>query len=264
MYHSVPTPPQQPNMSSIMYVQNAQPEAISYYSTESFINPQPMQQLQPQRMPVLYTTTAAPQRMHGQPQQAIIPESYAPEMTPIYAYQLAPHEAGNKTGNIVCLVPTISSSNPQQFSMLMQSMGSNSSSFHTGPPLSTSEAHTTPQVMGQMLMPEHLQMALETRPPPPHGAMDSAAKAALLASPEVCRHYINGRCNRRKCRFLHPDVNSPTMHSLFPPPPRHTPSTVKSQHIAHVSPLTQYSSLSTTSLSSIHVPAPTPWEIRHY
>ena len=41
--------------------------------------------------------------------------------------------------------------------------------------------------------------------PPPAPPAQELNAAAPAAETKVCRHYLEGKCNRRKCRFLHPE-----------------------------------------------------------
>ncbi|CAJ1035381.1 hypothetical protein, conserved [Leishmania lindenbergi] len=260
MYHGVCTPPQQPSMTSIVYVQTTQPSPVAYYAAEPIIDQQSIQALQQHQVSLVYPGTAAPQRIHAPHQPTIIPETYASEATPFYAYQPTLKEASCNTGSLVCLVPTVAASSSQQLSMLMQSLSSNSPSFHSDLSLRTQETRAAPQMMQQMLTTEYVQPAMEAHGSLSQSVIDPSTKSPLLSSSEVCRHYINGRCNRRKCRFLHPDLRSPIMtsHVMYIAPD--AASIISNQSVPQVSPLTPYPSLSTPSLSAFHVPALTSWE----
>ncbi|TPP44705.1 LSM domain family protein [Leishmania donovani] len=144
MYHGVSTPPQHPQMASIVYVPSSQPNPVAYYAAEPVMNPHV------------------------------------------------------NTSNLVCLVPTVTANNSPQLPMLIQSLGSRSISFHADPALRTQETHATPQAMQQVLTPDYMQVAMETPVPLSQSAIDPAPKTNVMNSSEVCRHYINGRCNRRK------------------------------------------------------------------
>ncbi|KAG5467029.1 hypothetical protein LSCM1_01209 [Leishmania martiniquensis] len=257
IYQSVSKPLQQTQMASIVYVQNAQPNSMAYYATEPAINQQPMQQIQQQHSPFMYPVTASPQCMQGTPQQAIVPESYVAERTPFYAYQPALHETGS---NFVCLVPTVALNNSAQLSMLFHSLGSNSPSLHASPALLAQETHPTPQVMQQMLAVDSMQIMMESHAPQPQLTIEGSVKPSFPESSEVCRHYISGRCNRRKCRFLHPDLRNVNLPSAAAFVPADTGSLINKPSVTQVSPLTPYSSLSTASLNSLHAPTPTSWE----
>ncbi|CAJ1993263.1 predicted zinc finger protein [Leishmania donovani] len=260
MYHGVSTPPQHPQMASIVYVPSSQPNPVAYYAAEPVMNPQSIQQLPQHQVSLVYPDTPAQQRMQAPQQQVVIPESFATEATPFYAYQPARHETSVNTSNLVCLVPTVTANNSPQMPMLIQSLGSRSISFHADPALRTQETHATPQAMQQVLTPDYMQVAMETPVPLSQSAIDPAPKTNVMNSSEVCRHYINGRCNRRKCRFLHPDLRSPVMPSHATCTPCDSAPIMKNPSFAQVSPLTPYSSLSTASLNSFSVPPSTQWE----
>ncbi|CBZ30997.1 conserved hypothetical protein [Leishmania mexicana MHOM/GT/2001/U1103] len=260
MYHGAPTPPQRPKMASIVYVPSSQPNPVAYYTAESVINPQSIQQLPQHQVPLVYPDTSTQQRMQAPQPQVLISESFSTEATPFYAYQPAPHETSSSTSSLVCLVPTVTATNSPQLPMLIQSLGSSTISFHSDPALRTQETHATPQVMQQMLTTDYMQVSMETPVPLSQSAVDPAAKTNVVNSSEVCRHYINGRCNRRKCRFLHPGVRSPLMPSHVPYTPCDLTPIMKTPSFAQVSPLTPYSSLSTASVNSFSVPPSTSWE----
>ncbi|CAG9582803.1 conserved hypothetical protein [Leishmania major strain Friedlin] len=260
MYHGVSTPPQHPQMASIVYVPSSQPNPVAYYAAEPVINPQTIQQLPQHRVSLVYPDTVAQQRIQAPQQQVVIPESFTTEATPFYAYQPAPHETRGSTSSLVCLVPTVTTNNSPQLPMLIQSLGSSTISFHADPALRTQETHATPQAMQQVLTTDYMQISMEKPVPPSKSATDPAAKTNVMSSSEVCRHYINGRCNRRKCRFLHPDLRSPLMPSHVTYTPCDSAPIMKNPSFAQVSPLTPYSSLSTASLSSFSVPPSTQRE----
>ncbi|KAG5492329.1 hypothetical protein GH5_01247 [Leishmania sp. Ghana 2012 LV757] len=260
MYHGVSKPLQQPHMASIVYVQNAQPSPVAYCTPEQVLKQQPMQQIQQHHTPLVYPVTASPQCIPARPQQPIIPEGYASEGTPFYAYQPAPQERGSNTGNFVCLVPTVAVNNSAQLSMLFHSFGSNSHRLHADSASLAQEAHAASQVMQQMLTADCMQMVMKSHAPPPQPTIEKSVKTAFPESSEVCRHYINGRCNRRKCRFLHPDLRNTIIPSQVTYAPCDVGSIINKQPITQVSPLTPYSSLSTPSLNSFHAPTPTSWE----
>ncbi|GET92966.1 hypothetical protein, conserved [Leishmania tarentolae] len=250
---------QHPQMASIVYMPTSEPSSIAYYASESAINPQSMQQLPQHQVSLVYSDKVPQQHVHAL-QQIVLPESYATEATPFYAYQPPPHETNGSTSNLVCFVPTVSTSNAPQLSRLIQPLGYNSISLHADPCLRSQETNATPQVMQQVLTADYAQHPMKTAAPPSKTTSDSAGKTNVTTPSEVCRHYLNGRCNRRKCRFLHPEVCSPSVPSHVTYTPCDPTPIMKTPLLAQVSPLTPYSSLSTASLNSFSVPSSTPWE----
>lgn len=262
MYSSIPaaSQSQQPNMASLVYVQNVSPNGVTYYApAESMMNRPPAPQSQPQPVSFVYaTTTPNVQSVPTPPLQQSVTPAFAAKPAPYYVYPpAAACDPNARAGNVVYIVPSASSNNNPQLSMLLQSMSS-------GQPTFPSNA-AAPQMMPTMLGSEYVQVAFDPRVAAPAAPpmLKPAARAALMACPDVCRHYINGRCNRRKCRFLHPDLRGQMTPSFVQYASQDAVGAVNVQPPVQMSTPVHYSSVSSASVSNYNVPPPAPWEQRH-
>ncbi|KPI90761.1 hypothetical protein ABL78_0197 [Leptomonas seymouri] len=254
-------------MSQFVYVQSIPSETMQYYTAELVHRP-PMQQ-----MTILCPAASSSSGMHliatpAQPQQS--QQQTALNGSAYCNYQSRPTEMNNK-GKVAYLV--LSANPPGNAGPMSVFIQSNNPSC---PTLSINQSHGGPEMYAtaQIMAPQHQQSQQQhqmmtympmpsqvavTKPTQP--MIDPSTKLALQCSSEVCRHYLNGRCNRRKCRFLHPDLHHPvesTVMTYLAPAEPNTPVLSRtSQSGASIAP---YVSSPSSSMSSFtFAGAPVPW-----
>lgn len=198
-------------MSHLVYVQGVPSESVRYYSSEP-LNSTPMQQ-----MTFLYPSPGGMQAVSTPPQQQQPPQQLpVPNGTPYYVCQNRVLDMSNANANqgnkVVYLVPSLPSNNAGPMSMVIHSNNSISSNLPMNQPYGGQQMYPTAQMVPQQQQQQQQYPPMAYAPMPnmmpikaPQPTMDPNTKLTLLRSPDVCRHYLNGRCNRRKCRFLHPD-----------------------------------------------------------
>ncbi|KPA86545.1 hypothetical protein ABB37_00685 [Leptomonas pyrrhocoris] len=248
-------------MSQLVYLQSMPMEPVRYYAAEPYNRPpmQPMTILYPaaSAVPDMRSISTPPQLQQGQ-------QPFTPNGPSYYICQDRPMEMNNN-GKVVYLVPSAKpSTNAAPMSMFIQPNTGCSS-------LPMEQSHGMPDMYtaAQMLAPQQPQMRTTYVPMSstvavnklPQSTAEPGAEPPLLRSLEVCRHYLNGRCNRRKCRFLHPDLHHPVEPAVMTymaaaepgtPVPSHT-----SQSAVNIIP---YANSQSSSMNSFTVAgAPVAW-----
>lgn len=82
------------------------------------------------------------------------------------------------------------------------------------PPMS--QPQPPPQQQQMLMFIPTVQQQPMAGPPISHQTLPNGGSQNTASKPEnqnFCRHYMIGRCNRRKCRFLHPPLDRPNQDS---------------------------------------------------
>lgn len=202
-------------MSQLVYVPGMPAESLRYYATDS------VQNTLMQPMTILYpAATSDTHSISTPPLPAVQQPPFSPNRGSYYVCQNLPMEV-NRHSKVVYLLPSTPPQSGGPMSVFIQPSNSSCSSFVVNQPYVGQEVYTAAQVMAPPSQtPQQHQVACapmshSATAKPPQPLIDPATKLALLRSPEVCRHYLNGRCNRRKCRFLHPDLHHPVEPTMM-------------------------------------------------